>query len=325
MSILYALEGIRFPALSVFLSALTYFGSEIAFIAIALIVFWCVEKKYGYYLMATGIFGTLINQFTKILCRIPRPWVRDPGFSIVESARADAGGYSFPSGHVQASTDLIGATGFHYRKKHPMLNVLCWLFVIAVAFSRNFLGVHTPQDIVVGLIEAIVILLLVDPLLDWIDRGDNRDVVVLVLTLIAFGGYLAYITLKPYPMDYDASGALLVDPVEMQVDCFKSAGVLLGAIVGWFMERRILDFETDPHAPLLRKIVRIVVGLAVVVVLHLAPRLLLMVDFDTRWYELIKNGLTVFGASFVVPAVFCAIERRGGGVGHSTKKAKHFK
>ena len=50
--------------------------------------------------MTVGFFGTLVNQFLKLVCRVPRPWVRDPNFTIVEAARADATGYSFPSGHT---------------------------------------------------------------------------------------------------------------------------------------------------------------------------------------------------------------------------------
>ena len=298
-----------------------------ALIILPCLLYWVIDKRAGQFLVFTFSIGSFCNQLIKNTVSCYRPWIRSAEIVPSEGALAEATGYSFPSGHVQASASLIGATGFYYRKEHPVLNVLCWLFVIAVAFSRNFLGVHTPQDIAVGLVEAIVIILLVGTLLDWIDRGKNRDVAVLVLTIVAFVAYIAYITLKPYPMDYDAAGKLLVDPIEMQVDCFKSAGVLLGAIVGWFMERRILDFEVDPHSPLLRKIVRIIVGLAVVAVLHLAPRALLLINLDTRWYELIKNGLTVFGAAFVGPAVFCAIERRAGGsdTKRETRKAKHFK
>ena len=101
MGLLYALESIRTPVLDKIMSVITLLGGELFFMVIAVAVFWCVSKREGYYLMIVGFFGTVINQFLKILCCVPRPWVKDPGFTIVESARAEATGYSFPSGRTQ--------------------------------------------------------------------------------------------------------------------------------------------------------------------------------------------------------------------------------
>lgn len=59
------------------MQAFTCFGEELAFLLLALTIFWCVSKEEGYYLLFVGFFGTVLNQFLKLLCRIPRPWVRD--------------------------------------------------------------------------------------------------------------------------------------------------------------------------------------------------------------------------------------------------------
>ena len=107
MKFLYLLESIRFPALDKLMSLVTHLGEETAFLVIALVVFWCVNKYHGYYLLGVGLFGNLANQFMKITCRVPRPWVRDPEFSVVESAKAEAGGYSFPSGHTQTAVGTL--------------------------------------------------------------------------------------------------------------------------------------------------------------------------------------------------------------------------
>ena len=90
MSFSYFLESLRTPVLDKFVAAVTHLGSETLFMAIAITVFWCISKMDGLYLLSTGFFGTLINQFLKLTCRVPRPWVRDPDFTIVEAARADA-------------------------------------------------------------------------------------------------------------------------------------------------------------------------------------------------------------------------------------------
>lgn len=109
MGFLRLLESIRIPALNVFFSGITYCGDEIAFMVAAFALFWCVNKRTGYYAFLVGLFGTVGNQWLKIACRIPRPWVLDPNFTIVESARAAATGYSFPSGHTQNAVGHVRA------------------------------------------------------------------------------------------------------------------------------------------------------------------------------------------------------------------------
>ena len=92
MSVLYWLESIRNPFLDALMQFFTYFGEELLFIVLALAVFWCVDKREGYYLLFVGFVGTILNQFLKLLCHIPRPWVKDPSFQPVKSALGGATG-----------------------------------------------------------------------------------------------------------------------------------------------------------------------------------------------------------------------------------------
>ena len=156
MEFLRLLESARLPALDAFFSAVTYLGDELAFMALALLLFWCVDKRMGYYVFVVGLFGTLANQFLKILCRVPRPWVLDPGFTIVESARAAATGYSFPSGHTQNAVGTFGAIGLLTKRR--WVKIACLALVLLVPFSRMYLGVHTPLDVSVAFLMAAILL-----------------------------------------------------------------------------------------------------------------------------------------------------------------------
>ena len=134
----------------------------------AILIFWCVSKQEGYYLLLMGFFGTVVNQFLKLLFRIPRPWVRDPDFTIVESARAQATGYSFPSGHTQNAVATFG--GIARSTRRPWVRWACVAVLLLVSFSRLYLGVHTPLDVGVSFAVAGVMVLTLYPLIRQADR-----------------------------------------------------------------------------------------------------------------------------------------------------------
>ena len=134
MGFLYLLERIRVPILNEMMLAITYLGDEIAFLVVALVLFWCVNKRTGYYVLAVGFLGTIANQFMKLWFRIPRPWVLDENFTILEQARGGADGYSFPSGHTQSSVGTFGALA--YATKNRMIRWLCVAAAVLVPFSR---------------------------------------------------------------------------------------------------------------------------------------------------------------------------------------------
>ena len=164
MALLYWFESIRTPVLDKIMLLITCLGEETLFMAAALFVFWCRDKRKGYYLLSVGFAGTLINQWLKIVCRVPRPWVRDPDFTIVESARAGAGGYSFPSGHTQCAVGYLGGTARFTKRR--WLQVLCCVLLVLVPVSRMYLGVHTPADVGVAFVTAALLVLALYPLVE---------------------------------------------------------------------------------------------------------------------------------------------------------------
>ena len=139
MAFLRVLEGLRTPLLDEIMALLTHLGSETVFLVAALFVFWCVNKREGYYLMTVGFCGTIINQFCKLWFRIPRPWVLDPDFHAVESAIEGAGGYSFPSGHSTSSVGTFGVIATDAKKLWIRLGAVSLCFLIPL--TRLYLGV----------------------------------------------------------------------------------------------------------------------------------------------------------------------------------------
>ena len=77
MEFLQLLKDLRFPVLNWIMQVLTWCGEETVFMMTALILFWCVDKWKGYFILATGFLATIFNQFLKLVFRIPRPWTVD--------------------------------------------------------------------------------------------------------------------------------------------------------------------------------------------------------------------------------------------------------
>ena len=87
MQLLYALQTIRTPILDVFIGLVTRLGEETILLVLGMVILWCIDKKWGFRFMFAGLFGTALNQLLKAIFLIPRPWILDPEFEIVESAR----------------------------------------------------------------------------------------------------------------------------------------------------------------------------------------------------------------------------------------------
>ena len=134
MEFLKWLQELRTPFLDGVFGTITHLGEETFFIVFGLIFFWCVSKKEGYYLLSVGFIGTIVNQFLKLIFRIPRPWVKDPNFTVVGNAKETAGGFSFPSGHTQTSVALYG--GVARANKNVALKIVSIALCVLVPFQE---------------------------------------------------------------------------------------------------------------------------------------------------------------------------------------------
>lgn len=237
MPFLYWLESIRNPVLDAVMQFFTFFGEELMFLVLALTIFWCVSKTEGYYLLFIGFFGTVLNQFLKLLCRIPRPWVRDPDFTIVESARSGATGYSFPSGHTQNVVGTLG--GIARWHKTAWLRALCIAVALLTAFSRMYLGVHTPADVGVSLLVATVLIFAVYPIVRRAADEPRRMYTLLAIMSVVSLAFVLYANLTDFPADMDPQNLY-----EGRKNSYSLFGALMGFLVGYTLERKYIRFET---------------------------------------------------------------------------------
>ena len=253
MGFLRLLESIRIPALNVFFSGITYCGDEIAFMVVAFALFWCVNKRTGYYAFLVGLFGTVGNQWLKIACRIPRPWVLDPNFTIVESARAAATGYSFPSGHTQKAVGTFGAMALRTERK--WVRGVCIALIVLVPFSRMYLGVHTPLDVGVAFLMAAALLALFYPVFrseQAMAKGMPWLLSAAVLLAAAFTFYMGGLRVDAASLDGS-------NFAHAQENAYKLLGAVIALLPVYFLEKRYVKFETG--AVWYAQIAKLVLGL----------------------------------------------------------------
>lgn len=308
MSLLYWFESIRTPFLDSFFSLITHLGSETALLAIAIIVFWCVSKKYGYYLLSVGLLGTLINQFLKLFFRIPRPWVKDPSFTIVESAREGATGYSFPSGHTQSILATAGCPA-RFSKRLPV-RILCIVLIVLTAVSRMYLGVHTPWDVGVSLIIGILLVWKLYPAFEKSDENLRPMLTVLVAMALLSAAFVIYMYVNRWPED--------IDPHNMASglkNSWQMLGCCWGLLVAFIVEKRSVNFDT--HAPWWAQILKTVVGLALVLALKAGLKPVLNLLFfghvsatALRYFLIVVFGICVWPRTFPWFAAGCPLKKR---------------
>lgn len=242
MSLLYLLEDLRSPVLDFFFSFITLFGEETLFMAVGMIVFWCVDKYHGYYLLCTGFLGTVFNQFLKMLCRVPRPWIKDPNFTIVESARDAATGYSFPSGHTQTAAGLYGGVARMTKQKRLRYSMIA--LALLVGLSRMYLGVHTPADVLVSLAIAVALIFVAYPLFKKAEQSPKVMYIILFSQLVVTVAYLCFVYLFPFPIEAYAADA--VHNLEhARENGFTLLGCAVGVISVYAVDRKWTNFETN--------------------------------------------------------------------------------
>ena len=187
-----------------------------------------------------------------------RPWVLDSRIHPSELAVPYARGYSFPSGHSSMSSSVLGGLAYLVRNKKLLCIFLIFL-ILLVGFSRLWLGVHTPQDVVGGFTIGLTLVFALNPIINWAEKNPDRYLylagiidIFVVLSLV----YTYFF--NSYRMDY-VNGEILVNPQKLKYLTDVIFAYALGLINGSFLCRRFFPFNPK-EADVKRRIRRAVVG-----------------------------------------------------------------
>lgn len=141
------------PILDVFMIFMTHLGDGGLIgivVTIGLLLFKKTRRLGMMMLVAILVNALLCNVILKPLVQRPRPFTMNPSISLLINAPTD---YSFPSGHTSIAFAMVSVLAWRGEKRWTWLT-----FVIAslIAFSRMYLYVHYPTDILSGILVGLI-------------------------------------------------------------------------------------------------------------------------------------------------------------------------
>lgn len=223
-----SIQAFHNPLLDFFFIFISFLGSEPIYILLLSTIFWNLDKRFGIRLATLFLCSMGINSIIKTFFLIARP-IGQPGIRSLYTS--SAGGYSFPSGHSQAA-----ATFYPYLwQLRPRLvwKVCGLLFILTIGFSRLYLGLHWPGDVLVGYSLGWGSVLVFQFL-------DKR------LFKIPFS--------LPVKLALAIVLPLLFLPIYHSNEGLQMIGFIIGLTAGYFIEDHILDYRerTKPFISLFK-------------------------------------------------------------------------
>ena len=260
IDILLALQSLR-EALGPSVESIMLGISNIPFLPwlplLPLVLYWGFDKLAGLFILMSYGLSQCLNVVTKFIACVERPYVRDARITPSDEALSTAGGYSFPSGHTQFATSFFGSAGWHYRA-HRWFFVLTIVFCLLIGFTRLYLGVHTPQDVLGGLALGVFGIWMAQLLTNYLAREDAKPTRVLIAGTLIGIAVMLFLLFKPYPEDFDSS--------HLSSSLYRAMSAYFGILFGWYLEQRFVDFSSD--GPVRDRVIRVAVGLVLTVAVY---------------------------------------------------------
>jgi membrane-associated phospholipid phosphatase len=153
LELIRAIQTIASPALTLLMRLITAIGGEYMYFLLLPVIYWCIDEKKGLKLGFIVFISVWVNLTLKYLFDQPQPFFveYDPSVGLINERMG-----GLPSGHAQNSMVMLFVIASWINKKWAYISAAALVYLIS--FSRVYLGVHFPSDIIAGWIVACVIL-----------------------------------------------------------------------------------------------------------------------------------------------------------------------
>lgn len=269
LEILRHIQSIANPFLDFLFQLITICGEQIVIISIIAIVYWALDEKFGEYIAYSVLTSVLLNNTIKDIFKMKRP-IGEEGIRTLREQTAT--GYSFPSGHTQSASSFYGAIAIYLKKR--AMDIIATIMIILIGFSRLYLGVHYPKDVIVGGILGILTSLICYKLYN---KFENK-MLLYVITFVIFIPALTF---------------------AHSADFIKGMGTYLGFIIGIYIEKKYVNFSVEGSTG--NKIIRVLLGILILLTLQVGLKVLLPSATIFSFIRYLLISLTGIG---IYPMVF---------------------
>jgi membrane-associated phospholipid phosphatase len=251
----------------------SYLGNEEFFLLILPLIYWSVDSALGLRVGFILVTSNLFNYVGKLIFAGPRPyWVS----SHVRALWLTETSFGIPSGHAQNAAGVWGMFAAHGKRTWILIVSIMVIFLIG--FSRMFLGVHFPHDVIFGWLLGAVILWAFtrfwEPVGAWVVKKTLSQqiliafIVSLIFIMMGFGASTlrsGYQIPETWISNAFLAGTELPDPVDPN-STFTSAGTFFGLAIGaaWIMSTG----GYQASGPIGKRAIRYVIGLIGVIILY---------------------------------------------------------
>lgn len=246
-------------------------------------IFWCYDKRTAVKIGIVFILSNVLNDFLKYTFNNPRP---DPA-KLSEAFREVTlrifhTGPGFPSGHTQDTVSFWGTAIFFLRKRFIL--VAGSFMILLVPYSRIYLGVHFPGDVLGGYCIGISFIVCVISLMFFIQKHivKCKDSITIILLIVI-----------PLIICNSIHGKYI----------FSTMGLFSGFLLGAFLGNERIEFY--PKNRLVPQILKIVIGSAALLIIFFGLRQVLP---GTPVARFLLSWLSGFTVTFLLPFLFSKIK-----------------
>ncbi|MDP0562507.1 MAG: phosphatase PAP2 family protein [Candidatus Endonucleobacter sp. (ex Gigantidas childressi)] len=244
------------------------------YLLLGAMLYWSGFQRLALSLSCSVLLSTLFFLFIKPLIAAPRPYMLDT--SLFQGIRES--GYGMPSGHSQNATVFWGLLA--WRLRSPIITAIALLFIVTIALSRVYLGVHFPSQVLTGIAIGCLVLLL------WVYFSQQASIILATISRkMFFSIFLGIAVIAPIIM----LASELVLGAATQTATHKHLLLLIGVAIGLIINHG-LDDTTTMNLCTLQLLVRTVLGFFITILIW---------QLTATTPTLIKSTISIYSYSFL--------------------------